>query len=144
MDTAARLGEWICRRFDDCQDRLRSIRLPRRSGGRPLLVCSDRAPARSGGVERVRQHRISRTPDRAGWGPVERDADPTWLFTRVPESKTVKNRLHLDVIAADPEVEIERLVGLGATRVADRDEYGYTRTLMADPEGNEFDLAKAL
>ena len=40
--------------------------------------------------------------DRAGWAPVERDADPTWLFARVPESKTVKNRLHLDVIAADP------------------------------------------
>jgi hypothetical protein len=82
--------------------------------------------------------------DRAGWGPVERDADPTWLFARVPESKTVKNRLHLDVIAADPEVEIERLVGLGATRIADRDEYWYTGTLMADPEGSEFDLGKAL
>ena len=54
-------------------------------------------------------------------GSGRRDADPTWLFARVPESKTVKNRLHLDVIAADPEVEIERLVVLGATRVADRD-----------------------
>jgi glyoxalase superfamily protein len=52
--------------------------------------------------------------------------------------------LHLDVIAADPEAEIARLVELGATRVADRAEYGYTWTLMADPEGNEFDLAKAL
>jgi hypothetical protein len=30
--------------------------------------------------------------DRSGWSPVERDADPTWLFARVPESKTVKNR----------------------------------------------------
>ncbi len=40
--------------------------------------------------------------DRAGWRPVEPDADPTWLFSRVPESKTVKNRMHLDVIAADP------------------------------------------
>jgi hypothetical protein len=56
--------------------------------------------------------------------PENRDADPTWLFARVPESKTVKNRLHLDVIAADPEVEIARLVQLGATRVADRDETG--------------------
>jgi hypothetical protein len=64
--------------------------------------------------------------NRAGWGPVERDADPTWLFACVPESKTAKDRLHLDVIPADLEVEIERLVGLGATRVADRDEYGYT------------------
>ncbi len=82
--------------------------------------------------------------DTEGWGPVERDADPTWLFARVPESKTTKNRVHLDVIATHPEVEIARLVELGATRVADRDEYGYTWTLMADPEGNEFDLGKAL
>jgi hypothetical protein len=82
--------------------------------------------------------------DQEGWGPVERDADPTWLFAQVPEPKAAKNRLHLDVIAADPEAEIARLVELGATRVADRDEYGYTWTLMADPEGNEFDLAKAL
>ncbi len=52
--------------------------------------------------------------------------------------------MHLDVVAADPEAEIARLVELGATRVADRDEYGYTWTLMTDPEGNEFDLAKAL
>jgi hypothetical protein len=81
--------------------------------------------------------------DREGWGPVERDAEPTWLFASVPEPKAVKNRLHLDVIAADPEAEIARLVELGATRVADRDEYGYTWTLMADPEGNEFDLARA-
>ena len=82
--------------------------------------------------------------DRAGWGPVERDADPTWLFARVPEPKTGKNRLHLDVIATDSEAEIARLVGLGATRVADRDEDGYAWTLMAGPEGNEFDLGKAL
>jgi hypothetical protein len=82
--------------------------------------------------------------DRKGWGPVERDADPTWLFAQVPEPKAVKNRLHLDVAAADPEAEIARLVELGATRVADREEYGYTWTLMADPEGNEFDVAKAL
>jgi hypothetical protein len=82
--------------------------------------------------------------DRAGWGPVERDADPTWLFARVPELKTVKNRMHLDVIAADTEAEIARLVELGATRVADREEYGYAWTLMTDPEGNEFDLAQAL
>jgi hypothetical protein len=82
--------------------------------------------------------------DRAGWAPAQPDADPTWLFARVPEVKTVKNRVHLDVIAADPEAEIARLVELGATRVADRAEYGYAWTLMTDPEGNEFDLAQAL
>jgi hypothetical protein len=40
--------------------------------------------------------------------------------------------------------EVTRLVELGATRVADREEYGYTWTVMADPEGNEFCVAKQL
>ncbi len=81
---------------------------------------------------------------RQGWAAVERMEEPTWLFARVPEPKVAKNRMHLDVIAADVEAEIARLVGLGASRVADRDEYGYRWTLMTDPEGNEFDLGTAL
>jgi hypothetical protein len=82
--------------------------------------------------------------DRAGWRPVEHEAEPTWIFAKVPETKTVKNRLHLDVIAPDVQAEIVRLVQLGATKLEDREEYGYTWTLLADPEGNEFDIGKAL
>lgn len=82
--------------------------------------------------------------DVEGWHPVEREDDPTWLFAKVPEEKAVKNRMHADLIANDVEAEIARLVQLGATRVADREEYGYKWTLMTDPEGNEFDLARAL
>jgi predicted enzyme related to lactoylglutathione lyase len=76
-----------------------------------------------------------------GWGPAD---EPTWLFSQVPEPKAAKNRVHLDVIAPDLEAEIARLVELGATRVADREQYGYTWTLMTDPEGNEFDIGLAL
>jgi hypothetical protein len=65
----------------------------------------------------------------------------TWIFARVPEPKHAKNRLHLDVIAPDLEEEIARLVTLGARRVYDSDEHGYSWTLMTDPEGNEFDIA---
>lgn len=79
-----------------------------------------------------------------GWRPVERQDDPTWIFAHVPEPRTVKNRVHPDLIASDVESEIARLVQLGASRVDDRDEYGYRWTLMADPEGNEFDLGQAL
>ncbi|HEY3735163.1 MAG TPA: VOC family protein [Streptosporangiaceae bacterium] len=79
-----------------------------------------------------------------GWTAVERKDEPTWIFAKVPEPKMSKNRVHLDLIAPDLEAEIARLVELGATRVADRDEYGYTWTLMTDPEGNEFDIGKAL
>jgi hypothetical protein len=82
--------------------------------------------------------------DQEGWAPVEREQNPTWLFVKVPEPKTAKNRVHLDLAAPDPEAEVARLVELGATRVRDTDEFGYRWTVMADPEGNEFCVAKGL
>ena len=50
---------------------------------------------------------------------------PAWLFLGVPEGKTAKNRMHLD-LAADPEsggreAEVQRLVALGATKVAEQE-----------------------
>ncbi|MFG2428871.1 VOC family protein [Streptomyces sp. NPDC048590] len=62
------------------------------------------------------------------------------LFQRVPETKTVKNRLHLDVHAApgQREAETERLVGLGASLLRLVEEPGGTWQVMLDPEGNEF------
>jgi predicted enzyme related to lactoylglutathione lyase len=64
---------------------------------------------------------------------------PRLYFVKVPEPKTIKNRLHLDVMPADrsQEEEIARLTGLGATIVSDRrPELGWV--ILADPEGNEF------
>ena len=78
---------------------------------------------------------------------------PRLFFQRVPEGKSAKNRLHLDVRSAPGltgdermaalEAECERLVGLGATRdhrvdPDGRMELGFI--VMADPEGNEFCL----
>ncbi|WP_326767170.1 hypothetical protein OG978_23920 [Streptomyces sp. NBC_01591] len=62
------------------------------------------------------------------------------LFQRVPEAKTTKNRLHLDVHAGPErrEAEVERLVGLGATVLREVAEQGGTWTVLTDPEGNEF------
>ncbi|MGW4050990.1 VOC family protein [Streptomyces sp. NPDC004779] len=62
------------------------------------------------------------------------------LFQRVPEPKTVKNRVHLDVHAppGTRDAEVERLEKLGASvrrRVA---EQGGSWVVMTDPEGNEF------
>ena len=45
--------------------------------------------------------------------------------------------------ASDPEAEVTWLVDLGATRVWDTDEFGYRWTVMADPEGTEFCVARA-
>jgi predicted enzyme related to lactoylglutathione lyase len=69
------------------------------------------------------------------------DDGPAWFFIKVPEPKTAKNRMHVDLEADDREKEITRLLELGATRGADHDEYGVAWTVMADPEGNEFCIA---
>jgi Glyoxalase-like domain len=64
---------------------------------------------------------------------------PTLLFIKVPEARTVKNRMHLDVGADNREAEVQRLIGLGATRgeTHKMPEYGITWTVLQDPEGNE-------
>ncbi|GIG69797.1 VOC family protein [Phytomonospora endophytica] len=61
---------------------------------------------------------------------------PRMFFQLVPEHRTVKNRVHLDLGADDIEAERERLTGLGATILAVYDGH----TTLADPEGNEFCL----
>ena len=60
------------------------------------------------------------------------------LFWKVPEPKTSKSRMHVDLATRDPEGEIERLVGLGAQRIEYREGNGASWTVMLDPEGNEF------
>ena len=55
----------------------------------------------------------------------------------VPESKTVKNRLHIDLRPDDQEAEVERLVDMGA-RPVDIGQHDVTWVVLADPEGNEF------
>ena len=70
-------------------------------------------------------------------GPVP----PVLTFAQVPESKTVKNRVHIDVNATDcsQDEEVARLIGLGATVLNDnRPEFSWVT--LADPEGNEFDI----
>jgi catechol 2,3-dioxygenase-like lactoylglutathione lyase family enzyme len=64
---------------------------------------------------------------------------PTLVFVAVPEAKTVKNRLHLDIRPVDrtQEAEVLRLIGLGARR-ADVGQGARRWAVLADPEGNEF------
>jgi predicted enzyme related to lactoylglutathione lyase len=68
-------------------------------------------------------------------------SDPLMMFIQVPEEKIAKNRVHLDMDADDRAAEVERLVGLGATVIHDKQEYGMEWTTLADPEGNEFCVA---
>lgn len=61
------------------------------------------------------------------------------LFHGVPETKAVKNRLHLDLITDDFDTELARLHTLGAADLAAFPGW----TTLADPEGNEFDLIRS-
>jgi environmental stress-induced protein Ves len=76
---------------------------------------------------------------------------PTLYFQKVPEPKTVKNRLHLDLdiaFSSDPvaarmadiEAEVARLSALGATVIGRFHDHDHFHVTLCDPEGNEFDL----
>lgn len=68
-------------------------------------------------------------------------AAPPILLQRVPEPKTTKNRLHVDVYTREPEALLARAVELGATpvgeRIAESSGVGWFQVLT-DPAGNEF------
>ena len=74
---------------------------------------------------------------------------PRLFFQRVPEPKTTKNRVHLDLQAggtaggleeqrAPVRAEVERLTALGASLLDELEEMGEVWAVMTDPEGNEF------
>ena len=86
-----------------------------------------------------------------GWRIVEEEPDIVSLapdggaapgidVVKVPERKTLKNRLHLDLRAdgSTQRAEVERLIGLGARRVDVGQGHDVSWVVLADPEGNEF------
>lgn len=80
----------------------------------------------------------------AGLKPVAPDGRLPIIFQRVPEPRIGKNRVHMDYDTPDMAAEVARLIGLGATALAEHDLGPDTRwTVMADPEGNEFCVAQA-
>ena len=76
-------------------------------------------------------------------GSPEDGVSPDLLFLRVPEAKAAKNRLHLDLRPVDQAAEVARLESLGARRV-DVGQQDVSWVVMADPEGNEFCVLRAL
>ena len=73
-------------------------------------------------------------------GPADGASGPNLILQGVPEPKTTKIRLHLDLVVDDVEGEVDRLAALGATRVPGEpfEEHGHRWVAMTDPEGNEF------
>src|SRR5688572_6002360 len=71
------------------------------------------------------------------------ESGPTLYFQVVPEGKTAKNRVHLDIAARDRPGTVFRLTRNGARVLEEMDEGGSQRTVMRDPEGNEFCVSQA-
>jgi hypothetical protein len=67
---------------------------------------------------------------------------PSWMFSKVPEGKRAKNRMHVDLTAADRRAEVDRLIAHGAKPLRDVEEWGHSWTVLQDPEGNEFCVAQ--
>jgi hypothetical protein len=81
--------------------------------------------------------------DNAAIDATDPASGPRLAFHRVPEPKSVKNRLHLDLRTDEFERESKRLISLGATPIRDVEKPAARWTTFADPEGNEFDLVTA-
>ena len=77
-------------------------------------------------------------------GSPEDGIAPDLLFLRVPEEKAVKNRLHLDLRPKDQAAEVARLEALGARRADVGQGPDVSWVVMADPDGNEFDVLRPL
>ena len=77
-------------------------------------------------------------------GSPEDGVSPDLLFLRVPEEKSVKNRLHIDLRPDDQAAEVARLEALGARRVDVGQGAESTWVVLADPQGNEFCVLRAL
>jgi catechol 2,3-dioxygenase-like lactoylglutathione lyase family enzyme len=92
-----------------------------------------------GGVVEIGAEEPSAEEYRAGPRP------PTIVFVTVPESKTVKNRVHIDVSPVDTSIEeeVERILALGAHHV-DIGQGKVRWVVLADPEGNEFCVLRSL
>ena len=76
-------------------------------------------------------------------GSPEDGVAPGLLFLKVDDPKTVKNRLHLDLRPGDQAAGVARLEALGARRV-DIGQGDVSWVVLADPDGNEFCVLKAL
>jgi hypothetical protein len=77
-------------------------------------------------------------------GSPANDVAPDLLFGRVPETKSIKNRLHLDLRPDDQQAHVERLLELGATRTDVGQDGSESWVVLADPEGNEFCVLSSL
>jgi len=76
-------------------------------------------------------------------GSPQDGVSPDILFVKVPEEKSVKNRLHLDLRPDDQAAEVARAEALGAKRADVGQDESSSWIVMNDPAGNEFCILRA-
>jgi hypothetical protein len=94
----------------------------------------DVAPYDEAELDRLRQKGINDPEDDPTVLVEAPGRHPRIFFQLVPESRVVKNRVHLDLRASEVDKEVQRLCALGASILAERENL----VSMQDPEGNEF------
>jgi Glyoxalase-like domain len=107
----------------DCHDVLKVAAFWSAALGRPLDKGSSEMWASIGGSDAERR-------------------EPAWYFSKVPESKQAKNRVHIDLVNPDPSA-VDELIVHGATVVGQHQlgDGSHSWTVLQDPEGNEFCIA---
>lgn len=93
-------------------------------------------------AEALRYRRVDRLEQYVVLVPMEGASGSVFLVQGVPDRKQTKNRMHVDLHVDDPNTEVQRLVGLGATRLGEGSLGEIAWITMADPEGNEFDIGQ--
>jgi hypothetical protein len=117
------------------------------SGSEPGPIGSVRVCIDANDVDRITTfwmmllgYEVRGTADDDGWRHLDSSSPalPALTIQPVPEGKSIKNRLHLDIFVADPQPWIERCLDLGARKLWLSEEPDDWFQVMADPEGNEF------
>jgi catechol 2,3-dioxygenase-like lactoylglutathione lyase family enzyme len=108
------------------------------------LDCADPERLAAFWTEALGYERVAAVDNFVVLGPAADAAGPKLALQGVPEPRSLKNRMHLDLWVDDIEAEAARLEGLGAKRLRDQPfaEHGLHWIQLADPEGNEFCVAR--
>lgn len=70
------------------------------------------------------------------------DGGPALALQKVPEARSGKNRIHLDLVAEDPEAFTANILAIGGSRVEGHEMSGFHWSVLADVEGNVFCVTK--
>jgi predicted enzyme related to lactoylglutathione lyase len=108
------------------------------------LDCADPAPLALFWSKALGYQEVAAVDNFVVLAPAPGAEGPRLALQGVPEARALKNRMHIDIWVADIESEAARLEALGAKRLQEKpfDEHGFLWFQLADPEGNEFCVAR--